>query len=410
MLTKRGFERIRAGHPWLYSSLLSDKFPKIDQPCVIPLGEHWFFYSPKSEIRLRRLGPSTRLWPAGDGMNRERVVIESTEQFREYFFDVLRQNLVDTFKRKTASFETTARLESFRWVFSECDVLPGLVVDVLGNALVVQLQTAPVEHFFPVIRDILESAFEEVRGHKPEEWVELRNAPSRKYEGLAVEVQNSLPRRWVEWNGLQWWTAPGGSQKTGAYLDQRENHTSAVKWAKKKNAKTVWDLCCFEGGFGLHLAQAGLAVDFVDASQDALDVVQKNLEQNNIDAQKHQRICANVFDWIKQAFDDRKKVDMVILDPPSFVKNRDSKAGALRGLKELNLRALHCIRPGGLLISCTCSHHVSEQDLEEMIAAAAHDARRQVKVLERRGPAPDHAPLLGFPESNYLHALILEVV
>jgi 23S rRNA (cytosine1962-C5)-methyltransferase len=217
-------------------------------------------------------------------------------------------------------------------------------------------------------------------------------------------------------NGLVFQFDANSGQKTGAFLDQRANYAVAQEWARKLGTKNrdgggrALDVCCYQGGFALHLAQVCSQVTGIDASHASLEVAERNLEANRA------RLTAQV-DWVEgDAFqilrdwsDSGETFDAIVLDPPAFAKTHRAVEGALRGYKELNLRALRMMRPGGLLVTCSCSHHVGWAELEAAVASAAVDASRRVRLLERRGAAPDHPVVLNLPETEYLKCLVLEV-
>lgn len=394
-----GFHRLSTGHPWLFrGNLTADFTNSATRSGIFPLGEHWFLCSTHSDIALRRLGPPQRLWPTGKDENREPIF--ETEGFERLFGSWLKAHLKERLflKRQLLSGESC-----FRWIFSESDLLPGLIVDVFNHELVCQIQTEPLEVFWPVIKKYLLSVFQEALQKEPLIH-ELRRSKLRAKEGLVVEesAPQSGNEKWIAWNGLKWWMNPGLGQKTGAYFDQKDNHLAAVRWAKTLSLKEAWDLCCFHGGFGLHLAQQGLNVLGVDDSAYALEIAAKNAAQNGISGYSTQK--ADVFDFLRDRFDKKIQTEMIVLDPPGVSGSKKNLPSALRGLKELNLRAMHCLKPGGLLVSCTCSHAISEELLLQVVREAAHDVRRVVKVIEKRGPSSDHAPLVGFPESEYLRA------
>ncbi len=212
-------------------------------------------------------------------------------------------------------------------------------------------------------------------------------------------------------NGLVFHFDANAGQKTGAFLDQRANYAAAQQWARTLEATgRALDVCCYQGGFALHLAEVCRQVTGIDASRASLEVAERNLEAN--------RATMNaVVDWVEgDAFqilrdwsDSGQTFDAIVLDPPAFARTRRAVEGALRGYKELNLRALKMLRPGGLLVTCSCSHHVGWADLEASLASAAADAPRRVRLLERRGAAPDHPVVLNLPETEYLKCLVLEV-
>jgi 23S rRNA (cytosine1962-C5)-methyltransferase len=217
-------------------------------------------------------------------------------------------------------------------------------------------------------------------------------------------------------NGLTFHFDANSGQKTGAFLDQRTNYAAAAEWARRMGFASrdgggrALDVCCYQGGFALHLAQVCAQVTGIDASRASLEVAERNLLANR------SRLAAQV-DWVEgDAFqilrdwsDAGESFDAIVLDPPAFAKSLRAVEGALRGYKELNLRALKMMRPGGLLVTCSCSHHVGWSELEASVASAAADAHRRVRLLERRGAAPDHPVVLNLPETEYLKCLVLEV-
>jgi 23S rRNA (cytosine1962-C5)-methyltransferase len=212
-------------------------------------------------------------------------------------------------------------------------------------------------------------------------------------------------------NGLLFHFDANAGQKTGAFLDQRANYAATRDWAQTLGSTgRALDVCCYQGGFALHLAQVCQRVTGIDASRASLEVAERNLQANR------SRLSAEV-DWVEgDAFqvlrdwsDGGERFDSIVLDPPAFAKTQRAVEGALRGYKELNLRALHMIRPGGLLVTCSCSHHVGWKDLVGAVASAAADAHRRVRLLERRGASLDHPVVLNLPETEYLKCLVLEV-
>jgi 23S rRNA (cytosine1962-C5)-methyltransferase len=217
-------------------------------------------------------------------------------------------------------------------------------------------------------------------------------------------------------NGLLFHYDANAGQKTGAFLDQRANYAAAAEWARRlglgnrDGGGRALDVCCYQGGFALHLAEVCAQVTGIDASRASLEVAERNLVANR------SRLTAQV-EWVEgDAFqvlrdwsDAGEKFDAIVLDPPAFAKSLRAVEGALRGYKELNLRALKMLRPGGLLVTCSCSHHVGWADLEASVTAAAADAHRRVRLLERRGAALDHPVVLNLPETEYLKCLVLEV-
>jgi len=303
-----------------------------------------------------------------------------------------------------------------RLCFSEADELPGVVADKYGDLVILQLlakgldSAAVRESCVRVLREEL----------SPSTILERPDARVRELEGLSAPnpaplfvKDGTTPATNAEFriNGLTFHFDASSSQKTGAFLDQRANYAAAAQWARKLGATSrALDVCCYQGGFALHLAEFCDQVTGVDSSHASLEVAERNLETN------HSRISAKV-DWVEgDAFeilrgwsDAGEKFDTIVLDPPAFAKSQRAVESALRGYKEMNLRALKMLRPGGLLITCSCSHHVSWVDLEASVASAAVDAHRRVRLLERRGAAIDHPVVLNLPETEYLKCLVLEV-
>jgi 23S rRNA (cytosine1962-C5)-methyltransferase len=252
---------------------------------------------------------------------------------------------------------------------------------------------------------------------KPAAIVERPDPRMRELEGLTVPDPKPLYAKKgataateFHVNGLSFHFDANSGQKTGAFLDQRANYAAARDWAQRLGAtERALDVCCYQGGFALHLAQVCKRVTGIDASRSSLEVAERNLEANR------DRLSAQV-DWVEaDAFqilrdwsEAGERFDTIVLDPPAFAKTRRAVEGALRGYKELNLRALKMLRPSGLLLTCSCSHHVGWADLEGAVASAAADAGRRVRLLERRGPALDHPVVLNLAETEYLKCLVLE--
>ena len=289
-----------------------------------------------------------------------------------------------------------------RLVWSESDDLPGVVVDQFGETLVVQIQTLAMEKRSVTIGDILT----ELSGAT--EIIFRNDANIRKLEGLPLEVHTrtgaAWAPRWVRIDGLEYWLDLQGGQKTGFYLDQRPQHAAVAKYAP---GKRVLDAFCNQGSFALHCARAGAAaVRGLDSAFDAVGQAKKNAERNGLAAEF---VAANVFDWFTAQRDAAPAWDLVILDPPPFAKSKSALEGALRGYKEINLRAMKALAPGGVLATYSCSHHMQDTQLREVLAEAAADARRRVHVIEWCHQPADHPVLVTMPESEYLRGYILRV-
>jgi 23S rRNA (cytosine1962-C5)-methyltransferase len=243
----------------------------------------------------------------------------------------------------------------------------------------------------------------------------------RELEGLgapdlaplwSVDPASALTSTQFKLNGLLFRFDGNAAQKTGAFLDQRANYLAARSWTKKLDLDRgrALDVCTYQGGFALHLAQACRTVTGIDSSRASLEVAERNLAANrNKLTAEVDWVEADAFQILRDWSDAGEKFDAIVLDPPAFAKTKRAVEGALRGYKELNLRALRMARPGGLLITCSCSHHVGWADLEGVLASASADAHRRVRLLERRGAAPDHPVVLNLPETEYLKCLVLQV-
>jgi len=290
------------------------------------------------------------------------------------------------------------RSNAYRVVFSEADLLPGLIVDRYGAYLVMQTLSQGMDR----ARDLIAHCLGELA---PAGILARNDASIRKLEGLALETQilaGEIPQRVkIEMNGLTLEADLLRGQKTGVYLDQRENYLAAARHARGR----ILDCFTSTGGFALHVASKAESVEAVDSSATALATADENARANGITNVQFRQ--ADVFEFLAGI---ERRYSMVVLDPPAFAKSRRALDDAARGYKEINLRALRLLDSGGVLVTCSCSHHMSEAALLEIIAQAALDAGKTLRVLERRTQAGDHPILLTVPETHYLKCLILEVV
>ena len=405
-ISRRAADRLRSGFLWVYASdLESIELPTGDPPALLPVADSrgvllgTALYSPASQIALRmvsRSGIDEAAW-----------------------LDLLAARLRAAIARRRPLLDE--RTNACRLCFSEADELPGLVADKYGELVIVQfltkgLLTAGVrETCVRVLREELAPA---AILERPDPRVrELEGLAAPSAEPLYVEnAANPAISTQFRLNGLLFHYDANAGQKTGAFLDQRTNYAAAAEWARRLGAANrdgggrALDVCCYQGGFALHLAQVCRQVTGIDASRASLEVAERNVEANRA------RLTAEV-EWVEgDAFqilrdwsDAGETFDTIVLDPPAFAKTKRAVEGALRGYKELNLRALKMMRPGGLLATCSCSHHVGWAELEAAVASAAADAPRRVRLLERRGAAPDHPVVLNLPETEYLKCLVLEV-
>jgi 23S rRNA (cytosine1962-C5)-methyltransferase len=295
-----------------------------------------------------------------------------------------------------------------RLVWSESDDLPGIVVDRIGDALVVQIQTLAMEKRTGLIGDLLAELV------RPSEIIFRNDAPIRRLEGLPLETHTRSggpwEPRWVSIDGFDYWLDLLGGQKTGFYLDQRAQHAAVAAVVRRMvgagRRPRVLDAFCNQGPFALHAARAGAAeVLGLDSAEEAIAAARANAERNRADARF---VAANVFDWLNDPERDGEQPwDVIVLDPPPFAKSRSALEGALRGYKEINLRALQRLAPQGVLATYSCSHHMGDADLRAVLASASSDARRRLHVLEWCHQPPDHPVLVTMPESEYLRGYIL---
>ena len=392
--------RVLAGHPWVFANECVELLPSAQDGEVVECRDRngrllgTGIYNSKSQIVWRRL-------------SRERVTLDEAYlrtalgraiARRE---NVGRDRLIPPGEGKAGS--GVPALQKFqRLVWSESDDLPGVVADQYGEALVVQIQTLAMEKRSAVIGDLLA----ELTGAK--EIIFRNDANIRKLEGLPVEVHTrsgtAWEPRWVKIDGFDYWLDLQGGQKTGFYLDQLEQHAAVAKYAA---GKRVLDAFCNQGSFALHCAKAGAAsVRGIDSAFDAVGQAKKNAGRNGLAVDF---VAANVFDWFTAQREVEPAWDVIILDPPPFAKSKSALAGALRGYKEINLRAMKALTPGGVLATYSCSHHMQDGQLREVLAEAAADAKRRVHVLEWCHQPADHPVLVTMPESEYLRGYILRV-
>lgn len=393
------------GHPWVFANEVEALLPAEQDGEVVECRDRanrllgTGIYNSKSQIVWRRL-------------SRERVTLD--EAF-------LRAALTAAIARREVGPASAGRNEGAnaagpaeagptvrsrpvfrRLVWSESDGLPGVVADQFGDALVVQIQTAAMDRRATLIGDLLA----ELTGAS--EIIFRNDSNLRRLEGLPLETHArsgvAWAPRWVTIDGFDYWLDLQNGQKTGFYLDQRLQHAIVARYA---GGKRVLDAFCNQGSFALHASRAGATrVLGLDSANDAVSQAQKNAAQNGV---KAEFLSANVFDWFTAQRDAAPAWDVIVLDPPPFAKSKSALENALRGYKELNLRAMKALTPGGVLATYTCSHHMHDAELRQVLAQAAHDAKRRVHVLEWCHQPPDHPVLATMPESEYLRGYILRV-
>ena len=381
-LTRRGEDRLESGHPWIFAGDVAERGAAQAGQAVRVVNAKGRFlgiahYSSTSQITLRLL-------------SREDEAID-----RAFFLRRLRAAAAH---RERVAPDCPA----FRLVHAEGDLLPGLIIDRYGGCLVLQLLDQGMDAARDVLLDCLQELF------SPRGVIARNDVPVRKLEGLPLEPEvlaGEIPERVsTSMNGLTFQADLRRGQKTGVYLDQRENYLAAARWARGRA------LDCFTstGGFALHLAARCESVEGVDSSPEALRAAESNRQANAIANLTFRE--ANAFDYLAGLVSARRQFDTVVLDPPAFAKSRTNLDAALRGYKEINFKALRLLAPGGTLVTCSCSHHVQESALLQVVAEAALDARRTLRILERRTQAQDHPILLTVPETLYLKCVIFEVL
>lgn len=389
-VSPRGAQRLKSGHLWVYRSDVT-KTDGLPPGALVHVRDHRgrtlgsALYSSASQIAIRLLTSKT----IGEG-----ELIPLLDQRIERALRFRRQHVHNS--------------DSYRAIFSEADLLPGLIVDKYNDVLAMQVLTQAFDR-----EHIRQAVAEQLSRHFPETSLldrvdphirELEQLPQR--ESQLVFGGKSLTLFTL--NGVSFHFDGLSGQKTGAFLDQRENYARAARYAHGE----ALDCFTYQGGFALHLARVCSAVTAADASRPALEVAEQN-EKLNRDAHTSGEIDwieANAFDLLKDYSSEGRQYDTIVLDPPAFAKSKRTVDTALRGYKELNLRALKMLRPGGVLVTCSCSFHVELAAFSAMLATAAADAGRRLRVLETRGAAMDHPVLAGVPETSYLKCVLAQVI
>ena len=393
VVSSRGAKRIRKGHLWVYRSDVRETRDADAGSIVTAVDEAGnfvgqAFYSDTSEITLRFLTTGR------ESINR----------------DWWRTRLRACAQRRTTIAEET---NAYRLVYSEGDLLPSLIVDVYDGHYVLQALSQGSDRLQSELVELLIEEFQ------PRSIMERNDARVREIEGLQlrkgliwsapaepphVGSDSALDEIEINQHGVRFIVSPLAGQKTGAFLDQRENYLVAKQIAHGR----ALDCFTFNGGFALHLAQTCESVFGVDIAAEAIAGAERNAQLNGIDNVTFQ--TANVFDALRELGSAGERFDTIVLDPPAFTKSRATVKSGARGYKEINLRALKLLNPGGVLVTCTCSYHLSEELFLEIIANAALDAHRRLQIIEKRGQSSDHPVLLGVPETHYLKCVIARVI
>jgi len=382
-ISRRGAERLRDGHVWVYRSDLVAADDIAPGSLVRVADERGkllgtALYSSASQIAIRLISRGE----VGDlaGLVRERI--QQAIAYRE---------------------RVVHNTDAYRVIFSEGDFVPGLIVDRYNDMLCLQILTQAMDGE-PVRQTVLSeltgkfhpAAIAERVDPKIRELEQLPPRPSSLLQGEKSATVFTMNDVKFHFDALE-------GQKTGAFLDQRENYAAAAEYARGE----ALDVFCYQGGFALHLAQKCSQVTGVDSSRPALEVAERNATLNG--GREIEWIEANAFDLLRDYSAAGHQYDTIVLDPPAFAKGKKTLDAALRGYKELNLRALKMLRPGGVLVTCSCSYHVSPACFLEVLTQAAQDVHRTIRILENRGQARDHPMLLTVPETSYLKCCVLNV-
>ena len=383
-LRKTRETRVRGGHPWIYASEIEKVEGEFENGDIVDVNDFRGkfigrgFYNPASQISLR-------------------ILTRNDEPCDRAFFE----------KRIRDAWEYRKLLcdpDSCRLIYSESDFLPGLVVDKFADILVLQSLSLGIERIKDMLCDLLMEVV------KPAGIWERSDVPVRRLEGLEQTtglLRGTVPDEveMVE-NGIRFIVDVKHGQKTGFFLDQKQNRAAIAPLCRDAR---VLDCFCHNGSFSMHAAKYGAkSVLGVDISEEALEVARRNAELNgftNVSFEAH-----NCFDLLRQLTDDGEQYDLVILDPPAFTKNKAAVQSAIRGYKEINLRGLKLVRPGGFLVTCSCSQHVLPEMFQDVINQAARDAKKRIRLVEYRTQGYDHPILPQSVETKYLKAMILQVM
>ena len=392
-ITSRGAKRIRGGHLWVYRSDIASA-DGVQAGAIVRVVDQannfvgWAFYSDKSEITLR-------------------VLTTRDESIDHEWWRARLRACAE--RRASIARETNA----YRLVYSEGDLLPSLIVDKYDDVLVMQTLSQGSDRLKAEIADLVAQQFQ------PRAVIERNDQRVRQYEGLELRsgviwsapavrsgdgALDDAATIKINQNGVRFLVSPFGGQKTGAFLDQRENYLAAARLAHGR----ALDCFTFNGGFALNIAPACQDVIAIDISEEAIQWAQQNAKLNDVTNVEFRAV--NVFDALRDFESAGEKFDTIILDPPAFAKNRAAVKSAVRGYKEINLRALKLLNPNGVLISCSCSYHMQQEMFLEIIREAALDAHRRVQIVEVRGQSSDHPVLMGVPETHYLKCVIARMI
>ena len=384
-LVKGKDKRVEYGHPWIFKSDISHTEGDIEPGDIVDVfsSKNKFlgrgFINQKSQITVRML----------------------TYEHEEINYDFFYKRISDAWEYR----KQVADINSCRVIFGESDFLPALIVDKFSDILVIQTLALGIDKYKSMIADILEDII------KPRGIFERNDVPVRDLEGL--EQQKGFLRGKFDTivemteNGVKFLVDIENGQKTGFFLDQKENRAAIAPFVK---GVKVLDCFTHTGSFALHAGLFGAkSVLGIDISEHAVECANRNALLNGLQ-QTVKFQAANTFDILREYYDNKETFDTIILDPPAFTKTRNAVEGAIRGYKEINLRAMKIINRGGYLITCSCSQHVDSELFMDILYDAAADSKRKVRLVEYRSQAKDHPVLLASPETEYLKCAILQVV
>ena len=413
-ISRRAADRLRSGHLWIYKTDLEGPATALEPGALVTLADS------------RNIPLGTALYSSASQIA-ARLVSRTPALTRSQFLTDLRTRIDAALHLRRVLAPVTADTNAHRLLFSEADNLPGIVADRYNDLVLLQLLTQgtaqdDVRH---VIAQALSEAFAAEASpltiwERPDPRIrELEELPLPEPGPLFTtgEADAAPTTTTFRLNGLKFSYDAASGQKTGAFLDQRLNYAAAAH-AVKASGRTgnALDVCTYQGGFALHLAQVCAQVTGIDASHAALEAADRNLLLNPHLTAETDWVEADAFEYLRHLDDIAKKTnaehdrfDAIVLDPPAFAKSKRAAEGALRGYKELNLRAIRLLNAGGTLVTNSCSHHVSLTEFTDIVAAAAADAGRRVQLLEVRAAAPDHPEVLTLPETRYLKCLICRV-
>jgi len=389
-VTARGAQRLKSGHLWVYRSDIS-KADGLEGGSLVDV----------HDVRGRRLGAALY---SSSSQIAIRLLTSDVMDERDWL-PLLRRRIDEALAFRAQRVHDS---DSYRVVFSEADLLPGLIVDRYNDVLVMQVLTQAFDR-----EEVRQTVVSTLQKHFPDASVidradvhirELEQLPQRETCLVFGKKASTI----FHLNGVGFHFAGLAGQKTGAFLDQRANYAASARYAHG----VALDCFTYQGGFALHLARVCKSVAAVDASRPALETAEQNeeLNRNSHTCGEIEWIEGNAFDLLKDYSTAGRQYDTIVLDPPAFAKSKRNVETAIRGYKEINLRAIKMLRPQGVLVSCSCSFHVSEGEFLEMVTGAAADAGRRLRILEKRGAAIDHPTLLGVPETQYLKCIIAQVV